>query len=338
MPELIENLVSTIIPVYNRPKMLVEAVESVLAQTYRPIEIIISDDGSTDETARVIKDLEKRHPDVIRSVFNEHKGPGPTREAGRLLARGEFIQYLDSDDLLLPNKFDVQVKSLRAHPECGISYGFARSEGADACGSEPLKWTGREILTLFPALLVDRWWTTNSPLYRRSLCDQIGPWSDLRWSQDWEYDARFGALNTRLVQCKEFICVFRHHTGVRQTTPANEITEERLKREWALIKTIFASAQAAGVSSDAPEMQHFSRWVFMASRWCGSIGMQAEAVDLLCLAKQAAGPVRSRGIDFRLFSLLVTLIGWKPVCKLALMSDHLRKRPGKNTIPWSWVK
>ena len=109
---LVEGLVSTIIPVHNRPALLREAVASVLAQTYRPIEIIIVDDGSTDETGTRSGGLGGSHSEV-RTIHRENGGPGAARETGRLAARGEFIQYLDSDDLLLPIKFELQVAGLR---------------------------------------------------------------------------------------------------------------------------------------------------------------------------------------------------------------------------------
>ena len=68
----VENLVATIIPVFNRPKLLVEAVNSVLAQTYRPIEIIIVDDGSTDDTAKVADKLAEDHPREIRVIHQKN--------------------------------------------------------------------------------------------------------------------------------------------------------------------------------------------------------------------------------------------------------------------------
>src|SRR5262245_61901471 len=113
----VEGLVSTIIPVHNRPSLLREAVASVLAQIYRPIEVIVVNDGSNDETGWEAETLAKRHPEV-RAIHRENGGPGAARETGRLAARGEFIQYLDSDDLLLPNKFDLQVAGLRQCCKC----------------------------------------------------------------------------------------------------------------------------------------------------------------------------------------------------------------------------
>src|SRR5215472_7466164 len=112
---MLEGLASTIIPVHNRALLLRQAVASVLAQTYRPIEIIIVDDGSTDDTAREAEALAKAYSGV-RAIHRSNGGPGAARETGRLAANGEFIQYLDSDDLLLPNKFELQVNGLR---RCG---------------------------------------------------------------------------------------------------------------------------------------------------------------------------------------------------------------------------
>src|SRR4051812_15834192 len=157
--------------------MLREAVASVLAQTYRPIEIIVVDDGSTDDTPSVIEDLAARHAEV-RGIRRTNGGPGLAREAGRGDARGEFIQYLDSDDLLMPRKFELQVAALEANPECGVAYGITRYR--DANGNEiECSWKPANQIqkTIFPSFLVARWWDTPTPLYRRSICDAAGPWT-----------------------------------------------------------------------------------------------------------------------------------------------------------------
>src|SRR5882672_3604168 len=127
------GLVSTIIPVYNRAAMLCEAVASVLAQTYRPVEIIIIDDGSTDDTPATIAGLAAAHPE-IRTHRIANSGPGTAREEGRKLARGEFIQHLDSDDLLPPRRFELLVAALHAHPDAGVAYGMSRY--CDRAGNE----------------------------------------------------------------------------------------------------------------------------------------------------------------------------------------------------------
>ncbi len=104
-------LVSVIIPTYNRARFLKEALASVLAQTYRPLEIIVVDDGSTDETPKVVS----RFP--VRYVRTPHRGVAAARNRGLNKARGALIAFLDSDDLWLPRKIEVQVSFFERQPE-----------------------------------------------------------------------------------------------------------------------------------------------------------------------------------------------------------------------------
>jgi glycosyltransferase involved in cell wall biosynthesis len=99
-----ESMVSTIIPVYNRPELLQQAVSSVLMQLYRPIEIIIVNDGSTDVTLDVANRLACENPQLIHVINQSNAGPGVARQRGLEKARGEYIQFLDSDDLLAQGK------------------------------------------------------------------------------------------------------------------------------------------------------------------------------------------------------------------------------------------
>ncbi len=104
-------LVSVIIPTYNRAGFLEEALASVIAQTYRPLEIIVVDDGSTDETPWRIS----RFP--VRYVRGPRRGVSAARNRGIRLSRGEFVAFLDSDDLWLPEKVARQVEFFLRHPE-----------------------------------------------------------------------------------------------------------------------------------------------------------------------------------------------------------------------------
>jgi len=327
------NLVTTIIPVYNRAAMLRQAVDSVLAQTHRPIEIVISDDGSTDDTPAAMAALVAAYPDVVRCVRNPNRGPGPAREAGRLLARGEFIQYLDSDDRLLPRKFEAQVAALRARPECGIAYGRTRLIDMDGqVLASPFKWTGDVHATLFPGLLIDRWWCTHTPLYRRELADVIGPWCDLRYSQDWEYDMRAGALGVKLAHCDVDVSEHRHHVGARQTGSGKWLAPPDRVR---FFEALFTNARSANVALDAPEMRHFSRWVFSHARTCGQMGDAESARALYRLALRASAGF---GFDMRAYRTLAGVVGWE---RAARWSDAARaalgRKTGLGTQKQSWM-
>lgn len=332
--ETIDGLVSVIIPAYNRAHILPEAVDSALAQTYPHVEIIISDDGSTDDTRAWVQGLMERIPDRVRYIRNDNAGPGPAREAGRQLARGEFIQYLDSDDLLLPSKFELQVAALRARPECGVAYGHTRLATMDGqVLADPFKWTGKERSRLFPALLVDRWWCTHTPLYRRNVTDAVGPWSSLRYSQDWEYDARVGGLLTPLVFCDEAVSVHRQHQGTRQTghgkwlDPAGRVV---------FFRSLWAAATRAGVKTDSTESKHFSRWVFSHARECAAAGEEYAARQLLSLAAEVA--VGRSKAECAIYRRASDLLGWE---RVSVWSETVRRwrssRKGPDSLRQSWM-
>jgi glycosyltransferase involved in cell wall biosynthesis len=321
---MIGGLVSTIIPVYNRAGMLREAVASVLAQTYRPIELIIVDDDSTDDTPRVVDELGQSHPQEIRLIHQSNTGPGLAREAGRQAARGEFIQYLDSDDLLLPEKFAKQVAGLKARPECGVSYGKTRfGKWGEPPNAAPWKRTGESIATMFPSMLESRWWGTSTPLYRRRVTDKAGPWTDLLNEEDWEYDCRIATQDIFLNYVTEFVSEEREHDGPRLSRGGARDWHKLLQRA-AAHALILEHARAAAIAETASEMQHFARELFLLSRQCGAAGLAAESKELFGLARRASGEDRSKGFDFKLYRFVAGIIGWSSIGKLACYSDGIR--------------
>jgi hypothetical protein len=321
---MIEGLVSTIIPVYNRAKMLREAVASVLAQTYRPIEIVIVNDGSTDDTAEVVDDLARQNSNEVFTLHRPNSGPGVAREAGRQLARGEFVQYLDSDDVLLPRKFELQVAGLRAQPDCGVSYGKTRlGKQGGPPNQDPWKRTGESITRMFPSMLESRWWGTSTPLYRRRVTDEAGPWTNLFNEEDWEYDCRIAAQGTFLYYVEEFVSEEREHLGHRLSAGGSR-DKSKLQQRAAAHALILGHAQAAAIRETASEMKHFARELFLLSRQCGAAGLIAESKDLFSLAMKASGKDRSRGLDFKLYGFAARIIGWSSTAKLASFSDGIR--------------
>ena len=339
MSEIIGALVSTVIPAFNRPVMLREAVDSVLAQTYRPIEIIIVDDGSTDRTPHVAEELSRTHRDTVRFIRKENSGPGPTRETGRQIARGEFIQYLDSDDLLRPRKFELQVQALRDRPECGAAYGYICVHRANKRPVEkPYKGSGQTRDTLFPWLLADRWWNTDCPLFRRTICDEIGPWTDLRWSQDWEYDGRIAALGTRLAHVKEFVCDERHHSEPRQTSPADWTTPDRLAARIKFLELMLGHAERGEVSAKSPERQHFTRWIFATARQCARAGLISEVDKCMQLAELSAGDCGEVRHGFGSFRSLCRWLGPRNTGRLLMLGERIKRRPGKHTLQESFAR
>jgi glycosyltransferase involved in cell wall biosynthesis len=319
-----EGLVSTIIPVFNRPALLREAVESVLAQTYRPIEIVIVDDGSTDDTSQSGATLAAGYPDIVRLLRIPNGGPGAAREAGRLVAEGEFIQYLDSDDLLLPRKFELQVGGLRAHPECDVGYGITRFYSiGEAPGNVLWKRTGERIETMFPSFLQSRWWDTSTPLYRRKVIDRAGEWLRLRNEEDWEYDCRVASHSIRLHFSPEYVSDTRTHGGDMLSRGGRNAAKLRDRAE--AHRLIFGHAQRAGIAQDTAEMKHFARALFLLSRQCGAAGLSAEARMLFDRACNASTPERKRGMDFMAYHTAASVLGWSLAGRLSCGLDMLRR-------------
>lgn len=312
------GLISTIVPVYNRPAMLRQAVASVLAQTYPHFEVILVDDESTDETPRVIEELCASDP-RIRSLRRPNGGPGLARESGRLAAEGEFLQYLDSDDLLLPRKFELQVAALREHPEAGVAYGRVVYRNASGekieCDWKP---ANQQVTSIFPSFLLARWWETVSPLFRRAVTDAAGPWTALRLEEDWEYDARIGSLGVTLAFVDEPVAEHRDHPEDRLSRGAGSDPRRLHDRTEAHMR-IAEHARKAGVHPAAPEFQTFARELFHIARQCGAAGLTDDSRRLLSAAKSIAG--RS---DMKAYGLLAATIGWRNAGRLSAWFDRAR--------------
>jgi glycosyltransferase involved in cell wall biosynthesis len=320
------GLVSTILPVHDRPGLLVEAVESVLAQSYRPLEVVIVDDDSTDETVDVADRLAAEHGDTVIALHVPRGGPGLAREAGRLRARGEFLQHLDSDDVLLPEKFARQVAALQADPGAGVCYGMTRYvDESGSGGDRPWRRTGERIERMFPSFLVERWWGTSTPLYRRSVTDMAGPWTSLWNEEDWEYDCRVAALGPRLCYVPHFVSEQRGHGGARLSRDGSR-DPVKLRDRAAAHALILRHARRAGITPDLEEMRHFARELFLLSRQCGAAGLPAEARHLHALAREASDPVAGRRLDLWTYGAIAGLVGWGRLGRLACALDRARRR------------
>ncbi|HTU49318.1 MAG TPA: glycosyltransferase family A protein [Acidobacteriaceae bacterium] len=111
-------LISVVIPTYNRPDLLLQTLESVLAQTYKDIEIIVVDDGSTAETGELLDKFSPR----VQSIRLGRSGISTARNTGIDAAQGEFIAFVDHDDLWHPQKIEKHVEFASAHPELAMTY------------------------------------------------------------------------------------------------------------------------------------------------------------------------------------------------------------------------
>jgi glycosyltransferase involved in cell wall biosynthesis len=180
-------LISIIIPTYNRSNTLSAAVDSVFKQDYRPLEIVIVDDGSTDGTSELVKELEEKYNSkdfFLNYIIQENKGAPAARNVGLNNAKGEFIQYLDSDDLL---DFNCISTKLEVYRKSNCKYSYSATDIIDFEGNF-LGRMGRCKPNLKGGFLIPYSFHTSGPLVPLKLYKKIGPWKeDLNGCDEIEY-------------------------------------------------------------------------------------------------------------------------------------------------------
>jgi glycosyltransferase involved in cell wall biosynthesis len=166
-------LVSILIPCHNAAHWIAPCIESALAQTWTEKEVIVVDDGSTDGSLGIIRSFGEK----IRFESGPNRGGNAARNRLLELARGEWLQYLDADDYLLPDKVSSQMVFLGDHPEVDVVFGPVTLEHHSE-DAEPR----RELLVIpaphDPWILLARWFLpqTGSPLWRKSAVVEVGGW------------------------------------------------------------------------------------------------------------------------------------------------------------------
>jgi len=180
-------LLSAVIPTFDNADMVVEAVRSVLDQTWPRVEAVVVDDGSTDDTL----DRLGAFGDRIRIVRQEHRGPAVARNAGIRASAGEYIGFLDSDDLWMPEKVEKSVDALRSNPEAGVAYTGVRIRETDTGRAYPLAqyttsgWMARDLFLECKGV------NTSTLVVRRECLDAVGGFDEEFFrAQDWDIMVR----------------------------------------------------------------------------------------------------------------------------------------------------
>jgi glycosyltransferase involved in cell wall biosynthesis len=195
---MIRPLITIIIPAYNYASYIPEAIESLQSQTHKNWECIVVDDGSTDNTSDIIKQLQLIES-RIKYIYQNNQGLSATRNTGLKNADGEYIQFLDADDLIESEKLERQLDFLMQNPQFHIIYGetrYFRNEFPDERRfslSEPdLKWmpeiSGDDNEELLLALIKENFIPVNAPLLKREVIDKIKEFDPyLGMFADWDF-------------------------------------------------------------------------------------------------------------------------------------------------------
>ncbi len=244
--QLDSELVSVITPSYNTGAFLREAIESVLGQTYRPIEAIVVDDGSTDSTGEVVRSFGDR----ITGIRQENAGVCQARSRGVAAARGRYLLFLDADDVLSPDMIEWSVKLLREEPDAIAASKWRRliRRGAD--------WVKVRAEVPLPAADIDpldawlhgAWFPPCCLVWRRETFDRIGGWDEELTGSNEDGDLVFRALvnGVRLGITQGGEAFYRSHGQESVSLSSDVVSEHRLRSRMRVLDKLAANLEARG--------------------------------------------------------------------------------------------
>lgn len=235
--------VSVIIPAYNSAAFLADAVGSIRAQRYGPLEIIVVDDGSTDDTARVAAGLGAD----VRVVSQSNRGPASARNLGIARSSGGLIGFLDADDLWTERKLELEVAPFRDDPQLEVVQGLTQEarmvRAADGTSSS------ENFLEPFISV------SLGSALFRRGVFERIGALDpDLRLAEDLDWFVRARDLGVRMIVINEVMQIARRHGG--NTTWGKKMQEKNFLK---ILKRSLDRRRREGITVPMPRFSDFVR-------------------------------------------------------------------------------
>ena len=230
-----EPLVSVVIPVFNGERFLREAVQSVLAQKYSPVEIIIVDDGSTDGTADVARSL----PETVQYLHQTNHGPAAARNRGIEHAQGSLLAFADADDLWPPDKLELQLPYLLNEPAIEIVMGRIQQVLLGQAEAEEF---GEPTFSV----------NLGSAVIRKSVFERVGLFDEtMRYSEDvdWFMRAREGGAVIKTIDAVTLL--YRHHQ--QNMTRGKSVSELNVLK--ALKKSLDRRRERTGSASALPSFE-----------------------------------------------------------------------------------
>ena len=315
-------LVSIVIPTYNRSELLRMSVESALAQTYPNVEIIVVDDGSTDDTAALVS----QYTDQVTYLKQDNQGVAAARNAGFRASAGEYATFLDDDDLIMPTKIEHQVQVLASRPEVGLvhcRYYYADKDGnlLDKVGLLP----EGEVLE---ELLCGNFVWMGAPLIRRQCLDRAGYFDQEIPSviADWDLWLRIALAGTPFACVQEPLGAYR----VQQDSMLANVAELE-RATFTVFDKVFANPQ---LPADAVAVKEHARgrwrfWIscryYAAGRWDDGRRNLSQALalcpDLLAKPTHLLKLLSADALTPRVsdpFEFITNLLDHLPSCALGL--------------------
>lgn len=235
------SCISCIVPVFNGERFLREAIDSILAQTHRPLEIIAVDDGSTDGTPAILTS----YGEPVHCVAQSNAGPATARNTGIRAATGEFIAFLDSDDLWHPAKLTRQMARFTARPELDVSVTQVQNFWMPELNEEQEHFREHPRGHALPG------YSTVTLLARRELFNAIGAFdTTLKHGDDTDWFLRAEEHGARIELLPEVLVYRRLHANNRSRAWASRSRAEYLMLIKKLVERRRAREQAESLAAD----------------------------------------------------------------------------------------
>jgi len=218
--------ISVVVPAYNGERTILETIKSIQQQTFSDFELIVINDGSTDRTLEPLATVE----DPRLKVFSYENGGLPVaRNRGIARAMGEFITFIDADDLWTPDKLELQLAALQQHPEAGVAYSWTLVMDEKGEGFYPGKSVSFEG-NVYPQLLLSNFIASGSNvMLRREAIASVGEFDPtLRSCEDWDYWLRVAARWS-------FVVVPKHQILYRQSSGAMSSKVEVMEKNLLIV-------------------------------------------------------------------------------------------------------
>jgi len=234
--------VSTIVPTYNYAHFLRDCVNSIIQQTYKDFEIVVIDDGSTDETRAIVESLIESNPGVqIRYIYQNNQGPAAARNHGIREAQGEYIAFCDADDVWAPEKLDKQLDLFEQDPELAMIFSDMSQQVEDGCYEESYfhkRGINPEKFTNVYSKLIERnnFIIPTTVVLRRKILDDVGIFDErYRVGEDYELWLRIAKKYKIGYIDKPLVIRFSHEGSISRTKDVYcrdniRITKELLSR------------------------------------------------------------------------------------------------------------
>lgn len=286
---------SVIIPTFNRATLVGQAIRSVLKQQFDDVEIIVVDDGSTDETPQVVAKVGA----PVLYVRQENRGAAAARNHGIALAKGQYVAFLDSDDLFLPDKLRIQSAVLDSNPSVGMVY--ARALIMDEVGTIlPRHWGGNLSGWIYPQMLFmySSFITTPTVMVRAEVLREIGGFDEkMQVCEDLD-------LWRRIARRYQIHHVLQPLAMIRERSEQGFDVSGMLKARTAYYEKAFAEDPSLAATLKIPLFSEMHYCYGRAALLAGKSG------DALALLKQAVRlePFRSRNIRLLLRCYLKSLL------------------------------